>query len=416
MYDKIYKFLKKQKALMMEIDESEGLRDRERSGFDFQAERNVPGHNQLFESYDGKQVGLREILYDNTINYILGEGLRTSLADEFLLLNQPGVLNETTLSTAFASYTTSLLPAVRRIYSKLVAKDLVSVQPLGGPSGYIYWLDHTFANSLGGATAGQRLDRYRYNSYAASSEQGGIRAINFQLTSKLITAVTKKLKATFTTEAEQDLRSQWKLALEPELMDQVVEEIIREWDGLIIAALLAGVGAGNVNWNTTGYLAGDTSTTDQRSYRETLYEAIIDADTLVYNLKYQHCNWLMMGGTTFARLRKLEKFNADPQAIDQGANIQRRYEGTLANQYKVYVDPWFSANTILMGLRGDNWKYAIGYFSPYIPLFTSERYIINDDFTQHARGAMSRAAYGVLPETSGGTTNNGLATISIVTS
>lgn len=419
MFDKISKFLYKQKLVNMEIDEAEGLRDRERSGFDFQAEANLPGHENIIAAYGGRKIGMREMLYDNTISYILGEGLRGPMKDELLLLNQPGVLNETTLTTAIATFTTSLLPAVRRIYSRLLAMDLVSVQPLGGPTGYIYWLDHMFANTLGGATAGQRLDQYRYNSYGVKAEQGNIRAINFKLTSKSVEAVTRALKATWTIEAEQDLRSQWKLNLEAELMDQVVDEIIREWDGLIIAALEAGVGAGNVNWNTTGYLVGDTTTTNRRDWRETLFEAIVDADMLVYNSKFIHTNWLMMDGTTFARLSKLEKFNVDPTINNQETVIQRRFEGTLANKWKVYVDPWFTANKIMLGLRGDNWKYAVGYFSPYIPLFTSEKYIINDDFTQHARGSFSRAAYGVLPEAAAGagsTTNNGLSTVSIVTS
>jgi len=415
-FDKISKFLVKQKRMMMEFDEAGGQRDRERSGFDFQAEANLPGHADLMNFYGGRKIGMREMLYDNTINYILAEGLRGPLKDEWMMLNQPGVINETTLTTAIATFTTSLLPAVRRIYSRLVAMDLVSVQPLGGPTGYIYWLDHTFANTLGGATAGQRLDQYRYNSYAAKTEQSTIRAVNFALTSKVVTAISKALKATWTIESEQDLRSQWKLNLESELMEQVTEEIIREWDGLIIAALEAGVGAGNINWNTTGYLAGDTTTTNRRDYNETLFDAIVDADTLIYNAKYIHSNWLLMDGTTFARLSKLNHFVIDPTINNQETVIQRRYEGTLANKWKVYVDPWFTANKILMGLRGDNWKYAVGYFSPYIPLFTSEKYIIEDDFTQFARGSMSRAAYGVLPETSVGTTNNGLATISIVTS
>jgi len=405
MFENIRTFLEAQKKELMRLDEAEGYRKREESGKDFSI---VSG---------GQRKGLREILYENTIKWITGEGQKV-LFNEFQVLSQPGVLNEATLSTNIATFTTSLLPAVRRIYSRLLAMELVSVQPLSGPSGYIYYIDHKYGTTKGSIQVGDRVDSKQDPSYSNSTEAGAISEINVELTSKLVSTESKKLKAIWTLESQQDLSSQWNLDVWGELQPVLVDQIAREIDRLIINALYAGAGAGNVNWYTNGYLTDDKSTWERRAYRKTLYEAICEAAALVYKKRFVTPNWLLMGVDTFTRIQKLEKFAADPTIkSDQTAGIGWRYEGTLANKYSVYVDPWITTEKILVGFRGPDWKYAVGYYAPYIPLFLSEEYIVNDDFSQRARGAMSRYAYGVLPEAaSGSTTTNGLATVTITAS
>ena len=55
------------------------------------------------------------------------------------------------------------LPLVRRVFGEIVAKDLVSVQPMNLPSGLIFYLDFQYGNTYDGFTAGNSL-------YAASSD------------------------------------------------------------------------------------------------------------------------------------------------------------------------------------------------------------------------------------------------------
>jgi hypothetical protein len=370
----------------------------------------------LFDSETGKRRGMREILYDNTVKWLLSES-RGLLFQEFVLLNQPGTINEDTLSTSFSAFTTALLPAVRRIYARLMAMELVSVQPLPGPTGYVYFIDHTYALSSGGATANQRLDKYSHSAYSNSSEQGTIRDINFSLKKLLIETGTKKLKANWTLEAQQDLNSQWKLDLWAELMPELTQQIAREIDDEIMLALLAGAGAGNVDWNTNGYLSDDKSTWERKQYDQTLYNAIADASNYIWKQKKMQPNYLVMDSDIFTRISKLEKFNADPNITpDQQTQIGWRYEGVLAGKYKVYVNPDFTANKILLGIKGADWKYACGYYAPYIPVFLSEEYIVSNDFTQRARGAMTRYKAGVVPESETDPLNYGLATVTLTSS
>jgi hypothetical protein len=393
--EKIYKFLDAQMRHNLELDEAEGYIDKERDG-EFKR-------------------GTRQKIYQNTMEWIK-QNQSGILFNEFQRLEK-AELNEETLSTDIATFTTHLFPAVRRIYNRLIAMDLVSTQPLSGPSGIIYYMDHKFGTSGGGATSGQRLDQYRHDSYANSSEGGTIRDIDFGLTSTTVTAVTKKIQAKWSIEAEQDLKSQWNVNLEAELMDKLTLEVVREIDGQLIADLEGGV-AHNVNWNKNGYRADDKSTWERKQYDETIKEKILEAGNEIYKAKYANPNWALMHPDVYLRLQKLEEFNVDPTIMNNQGTFQRRYVGTLSvgSLMKVYVDPDFTNDKILMGLKGDSWDVAVAYYAPYIPLFTSPKYIQGDDFTQFLRGAMTRYAHGVIPNSTTDSTNDGLATVTLTSS
>ena len=49
------------------------------------------------------------------------------------------------------------LPLVRRVFGEIVAKDLVSVQPMNLPAGLIFYLDFQYGNSQAGFTATDSL-------------------------------------------------------------------------------------------------------------------------------------------------------------------------------------------------------------------------------------------------------------------
>lgn len=69
----------------------------------------------------------------------LTEGRETAVMRQ-LLENQAKYMVEdaTSLSGDVATFSKILVPAVRRVFSGLFAKELVSVQPMSGPTGYVY--------------------------------------------------------------------------------------------------------------------------------------------------------------------------------------------------------------------------------------------------------------------------------------
>ncbi len=405
----IKSFLERQKKsllLMDGADESTGfLTPREQTGYDFVAEDRVRQ----------RPIGMKEMLYENTIAWLMSAG-RGILKNEWMDLVSEEALSEDTTTSKIQTFTTSLLPAVRRIYANLVAMDLVSIQPLGGPSGFIYWMDHKFTSAYAAddIAAGDNLaDHQDAKGYTNSKEKDtDIKEIEASLSSKLIETEIKKVATRWTLEAEQDFTSQWKMNLEGELMPELSNQIIREVNRKIIAALLAGA-KNNVNWSIT-VPDGDTTSADKMAYYQTLWHSIQLANTQIIGEKYQPATWMMMNHNTYYYLERLQNFKADPNMGEAGQTYTR-YVGTLSGLYKVYVDPWFEDNKILMGIRGGSWRDSVAYYAPYVPLFLSDKYIYNNDFTQFIRGAMTRYAYGVIPEskTQSPIKNGGLATITL---
>jgi len=400
----IEKYLEEQKDRMVKLDEKE----------------NVAIPSPARDRKTGRTLSVQEVLYGNTIDWLKGKEAHEALGMEFMRLDKQLTETDFTLSSDAPTFTTQMLPIVRRIYSRMISIDLVSTQPMTGPTGYIYYLDKTYGDTDGtsGITSGDRMDQKTPTNYVRSSEQGTIREISMKLTRKLIEAGTDKLKADWTLEADQDWKSQYKVDIEGELVPDLADEIRRELDRKILDALIAGV-AHTVTWNPTGYLAGDTDSVSRAAYRSTIYDTLADAKAWIMENKVLDRIdvdwWLVMSPTTWARFEKLENHNIAPISIDRTTAVGRRFEGVIDNRWKVYISNYIDDNKILVGIKG-GWKYAVGYYAPYIPMYTSPRYIVSDDFTQYARGAMSRYAYGVIPETSTGTTNNGLVLINLASS
>ncbi len=230
-----------------------------------------------------------------------------------------------------------------------------------------------------------------YRLEAAVNEGGEPNRINLRIASDSVFAETKKLKAEWTIEGQQDLNAYHNLNMESELMNVVSNTVRREIDQLILmdlrsAAASAG-GAGVVNWSSA---IGAGYNGSQREWDLTLYDALIDANQLIYNRRGVNANWIVAGPNACSRLEKLEGFTEQHRdwAIT-GMGMERF--GVLKNRFTVYKDPWAAADSILMGYKG-NTMFDTGYvYSPYIPLYTTPTIIDANNFTPR-KGIMSRYA------------------------
>jgi len=66
------------------------------------------------------------------------------------------------------------LPLVRRVFGEIVAKDLVSVQPMNLPAGLIFYLDFQYGTANAGRTAGQSLYSADANDISKNTTTGGL--------------------------------------------------------------------------------------------------------------------------------------------------------------------------------------------------------------------------------------------------
>lgn len=236
--------------------------------------------------------------------------------------------------------------------------------------------------------------------YTVAPTEGSstVREVNYKITSGSVTAEEKKLKASWTIEAQQDMKAYHGKETEPELLGNLGNELVREIDRTLIEDLLNTAGAGNTTF-TAAAPAGDTTTLDKRAYAAKLYEAIIDSGNLIFKKRYVQPTWIIGDVDTVARLEKLEEFRLSNAAGDDGVRaMERHYLGTLNFRFKVYKDPWFPPNTLLLGYKGDSWLHAGYVYSPYILSYATPLFTDPNDFKSR-RAMMSRyARKNLIPE------------------
>lgn len=308
-----------------------------------------------------------------------------------------GVIVEDTLSTAIGAFTTFAFPLVRRVYPKLLATELFIVQPMVQPTGKVFFVDFLYGQTNQGATAGNRIDvQANFASlYADSTEGGSVNDLNMSVSSVTVTAESKKLKSIWTIEAQQDLAAYHGLDLEGENMQMLADEVTREVDRKLINQCLAGATAGNTNFNISG--SPSTLPTERFAYNEQLYEACVDANNLIFKKRYRNANWAIADTDTCGRLEKLQGFKL-ADLSDSQLQIQhggRHLFGTLQNRWMIYKDPWFTANTILFGYKGQNFTDAGFIYAPYVPFWTTPLFIDPNDMKPR-RGIMSRYAFSMV--------------------
>lgn len=222
-------------------------------------------------------------------------------------------------------------------------------------------------------------------------EGGNPREIDLRITSESVYTETKRLKAQWTVEAQQDLMAYHGLSAENEVMTMVSNTLRREIDQLILGDLRTAAtlpnGGGNVNWSAD---IAPNYNGSQREWDLTLYNAIIDANALIYNSRMVNATWIVAGSEACTRLEKLEGFTEQHRdwAVS-GMGIERF--GVLKNRFNIYKDPWAAPDSMLMGYKGATMMETGYVYSPYIPLYTSPLIIDPNDFTPR-RGIMSRYA------------------------
>lgn len=227
-----------------------------------------------------------------------------------------------------------------------------------------------------------------YNLTTPTEGGDNIPEIDFNMTSDSVVAETKKLKAKWTLEAQQDMLAYHGVNAETEMLAILGDEIRREIDRQIVNDLYNIASAGNVNWSAT---APQDYNGSDREYKMTLWEAIIDANNLIYKRRFRNATWIVADPDTCARLEKLDGFSEVQRDWAGQAGMGLERFGVIRNRFTVYKDPMAPAGKILLGHKGTS-IFETGYvYAPYVPLYTSP--VFTDPNTmQSVRSVMSRYA------------------------
>ncbi|HHD73245.1 MAG TPA: hypothetical protein ENL02_05030, partial [Epsilonproteobacteria bacterium] len=362
---------------------------------------------------------LTEGIEDNHIRWTL----EVMLDNEANAANRPQTMfSDTTTTTNIATFTKFALPLIRRIYPASYIYNLISVQPLTGPTGKAFYLDAQYGTAKAGTgvtsevvaaadgsttefeytvahlpvgfgsvtvtatvssaavtatdsatngvlagdfdgtinyntgkvtlsfgtapdsstnitidytydkvAVGDRADQLFAHNYSDDTPANSpAQEMNVTISGVDITTTEKALKTIIQMEAVQDMYSQFGLRAENELATIVANQIRREIEIEIAYALLNGASAGNVNWSATVPSSAPWTSLNPKDWAETMVDAMIDADTFVWNKRWTSTNWAIMSGAAVARLEKLDSFKADVDS--QKANLGLTRAGVLRSR------------------------------------------------------------------------------------
>jgi hypothetical protein len=259
------------------------------------------------------------------------------------------------------------------------------------------------------ATCGTTLDGYTGTTLTALDQTGSFTAIyrryknlefedkigevSFDLESVTVSVTERKLRAQWSPELAQDVAAFHNIDAEAELTALLSEQVAAEIDREILRDLRKGA-AWNLRWDYNGWrrLSLTTSYT-QKDWNQTLITAINQLSAQIHKSTLRGgANWIVVSSEISAIFDDLEYFhvsNASPEQDQYNMGIER--VGTLAGRYQVYRDPYFPANTVLVGHKGTSLLDTGYIYAPYVPLQLTPTMYNPFNFTP-IKGIMTRYA------------------------
>lgn len=439
-------------------------------------------------------------------------GLLEGIDDRFVrqttavLLENQRLMNEAATDTGdIAQFKRISIPLVRRIYPQLIANKIVSVQPLLGPTGLVYYLRFRYSSNKGAMRGGSlpgfpgddaqslqqlasgdgNLDVFYTHQFVQNETQanagggtslsytvektpvlpgtmvgtindGGtaiqtfvvssagtftftdigspspkvtagsldsttgkvtltwssdpgansvvvsyeynmecnqdLPEINLVVESEDIVAKTRKLKAVWSFEAQQDLRSQHNLDTEAELTAVLAQEINMEIDREVLTDLRNNAGTVSA-WDFNTAL-GDTI----KEKYESLYIKVVEISNVVHRKTLRGgCNWLVTSPEVASIFETATAGFAPSPSETFTSSLGIQYVGTVNARWRLYKDPLFPTSQILMGYKGDSYMDSGYFYCPYVPL-TQTPVVLDPESFCPRKGILTRYGKKLLRE------------------
>jgi hypothetical protein len=320
-----------------------------------------------------------------------------------------------TATGAVAGFDPILISLVRRSLPNLIAYDICGVQPMTGPTGMIFAMrsiygtntqpsgtNEAFYNeantnfSAAGASLAQQTlamksatsDRpfgvFDANTSTglstASGEGDALQEMGFSIEKVTVTAKTRQLKAEYSMELAQDLKAVHGLDAETELSNILSSEILAEINREVLRTIytVAKVGC-KVGTTTVGTFDLDTDSNGRwmvEKVKGLAFQLEREANTIAKTTRRGKGNVMICSSDVASALAMagILDYSSALQGqvsltVDDTGNT---FAGTLFGRIKVYIDPYFGANSTsefaVMGFKGSNAYDAGLFYCPYVPL------------------------------------------------
>jgi len=240
----------------------------------------------------------------------------------------------------------------------------------------------------GDPTANHVVVSYEYNLEC----QQDLPEINLVVESEEIAAKTRKLKAVWSYEAQQDLRSQHNLDAEAELTAVLAQEINLEIDREVLTDLRNNAGT-VATWDFNTAL-GDTI----KEKYEALYVKIVEVSNVVHRKTLRGgCNWIVTSPEVASIFETATAGFAPASSETFTSSLGIQYVGTINNRWRLYKDPLFPTGQLLMGYKGDSYMDSGYFYCPYVPL-TQTPVVLDPESFCPRKGILTRYGKKLLRE------------------
>jgi len=241
------------------------------------------------------------------------------------------------------------------------------------------------ADVVGSGQAFAALADWEYN----QENNSQIPEMKINIETDTITAKERKLKTEFTQEAMQDLKALHNIDAEAELTAVISSMLIAEIDREILADLINGAAIRE----TYDYTA-DFSNVTARNFldrNQALSAKIIDVAAIIHQQgKLGSANWCVTSPRISAKLEATRGYESSGLGKHEEFSMGITMAGTISGkQLKVFVDPYFPQNKVLIGYKGNSFLATSYVYAPYQPLYTTP--LIYDPATlKPIRGFLTR--------------------------
>lgn len=216
--------------------------------------------------------------------------------------------------------------------------------------------------------------------------------VNLVVESEEIAAKTRKLKAVWSYEAQQDLRSQHNLDAEAELTAVLAQEINLEIDREVLSDLRNNAGT-VASWDFNTAL-GDTI----KEKYESLYVKVVEVSNVVHRKTLRGgCNWIVTSPEVASIFETATAGFAPAPSETFTSSLGIQYVGTVNNRWRLYKDPLFPSGQLLMGYKGDSYMDSGYFYCPYVPL-TQTPVVLDPDSFCPRKGILTRYGKKLLRE------------------
>jgi hypothetical protein len=307
----------------------------------------------------------------------------------------------------FAKFDPVLISLVRRAMPQMIAYDVAGVQPMTQPTGLIFAMKsrystqggtealfneadtdfagtgtHSGAYDFGGSeTTGTGIataDAERLGQ--GGSGDGSFGAMAFSIEKTSVTAKTRALKAEYSIELAQDMKSVHGLDAEGELSNILSTEILAEINREVIRTIYKTAKAGaQVGTTSAGTFDLDTDSNGRWSvekFKGLMFQIEREANAIGQQTRRGRGNFIITSADVASALAMAGVLDYTP-ALQGNSNLNiddtsTTFAGVLNGKYKVYVDPYTanvsSTQFFVVGYKGQSAFDAGLFYCPYVPL------------------------------------------------